>query len=130
MPKPTLRVDRRLYEARQDRLKRLIELKAPDCIIEMAARTLVRSFPRRTVGQLWFDWRIRSAPGWLLWLTSKDYRQACRETDDDGEFEGEMLRMFGGSTQSPLEPSIPFPAVSESLKSAAPTPPESEGTPG
>jgi len=130
MPKPNLRVDRRLYEVRKNRLKRFIELDAPDCIIEMAARAVIQCFPRRTIGQLWHELQVRHFPGWLFWLTSKDYREACRLPDDDGEFETEMLRMFGGSTVNPAESAIPFPAVSESLKSVAPTPPESEGTPG
>lgn len=132
MPRPILRMERSLYNARVQRLKRLIELKAPDCIIEMSTRAVLQCFPRRTVGQLWHEWQIRKAPHWLHWLTSPLYRNACREFDieDDGEFESDMLRMFGGSTSNPEESATPFPADSESLKSAAQVPHESEGTPG
>jgi hypothetical protein len=81
-------VERSLYGIRRDRLKRLIELNAPDVVILMGVRLLERCFRRRTFSEWIHDWKYGSGklkgwPDWLLWLTDAEYRKACADIDKD-----------------------------------------------
>jgi hypothetical protein len=74
-----LRVDRRLYESRRDRMKKLIELNAPEIILRNEAKLFLRSFKRRGFGEWMHDWMMRSWPEWLVWLSSAQYRAIKRD---------------------------------------------------
>jgi hypothetical protein len=87
-----LRVDKQVYEARRDRLKRLIELNAPPVIILMSVRSVEKCFHRRSFSQWLHDWqygsyRLKGWPHWLLWLVDRDYREVCREEEELDESE-------------------------------------------
>lgn len=77
-----LKIPEALYEARKQRMKRLIDLNAPKIIIWYEARTLLNSFKPSTWRERWFDWQMHKAPHWLLMLISADYRQATRDMKD------------------------------------------------
>jgi len=73
-------VSQELFESRRDRMKKLIELDAPAMIIGAEARLLARCFSW-TWCDRWNHWYMNKSPGWLMWLTSKKYRQFCAEDD-------------------------------------------------
>ena len=73
-----LRVSRSLYEERRDRMAAFIRVKAPDCVINMAARLLVECFEYTLLDRI-ERWIFNSGPEWLCWISSKEYREACRE---------------------------------------------------
>ena len=79
-----LRIPEALYQERQSRLAKFIQLKAPPVIIKHAAQLLTASFRwswRGLLGDVWL-WIQYSRPGWWMqWLLSKEFR---RETDAAG----------------------------------------------
>lgn len=79
-----LRISEELYRERLDRMKRLIDLKAPDSIIHYSLMLTLESFERLTFREWWFQ-RVfwKKSPHWLMWISSRYYREACRE-DLDG----------------------------------------------
>lgn len=126
MSKPALRVPQELYDNRLQRMKRLIDLKAPAVIIELEARTLLRSFHRRSFKAIWHEWQWKFFPAWLYWLTSSDYRDACREVDPEVNevFEAMMREALKPRPAQPSEPTSPAPGVPSSPESVAQVPPE------
>ena len=71
-----------LAKERRDRLKKILELDAPETIVIMMAEHYLSSFKVSFHG-LWFWLRVYKLPRWFLWLTDADYRQACREYTED-----------------------------------------------
>lgn len=78
-----LRIPEHYYEARKQRMKRLIELNAPAVIIYREAQCLVRSFERRTFREWLQDMNVQHAPHWLYWLMDREYRQFAREAKEE-----------------------------------------------
>ena len=74
----SITVPQELYENRRDRLKKLIDLGAPPQIIGMEARLLAECFHYSTTDRL-RQWLLNRTPRWLLWLTSRTYRNMERE---------------------------------------------------
>ena len=83
-----------LYEMRVKRLRKLIDLQAPVSIIGMEARMVSECFRYTLIDRI-RRWHFNRCPNWLLWLTSKDYREVCRE-DIESLDEDEQTPMTDG----------------------------------
>lgn len=81
-----LAVSQSLYESRRDRMRKLIDLDAPACVIGAEARLIASCFKPS-----WRDRRLAlyvRLPHWVLWLIWPDYRRMdwldkLGEADDD-----------------------------------------------
>jgi len=81
-----LKISEELYSIRRDRLERLLKLDAPRIILLAECELFARSFKWSWRGW-WSDLIMRNAPHWLNWILDSDYREACRESDEDFERE-------------------------------------------
>ena len=77
--KEVLRVDLKLYESRRDRLRKLIDLNAPQIVLRNEAEIFLRCFHPKPWAERWDRWMVNKFPEWLLWLTSSQYREMKRE---------------------------------------------------
>lgn len=90
-----LKIERRLFDERVKRFSKFVEMKSPDCVVQMAALLIVESF-HDPLRDKWDRMILRQPYYWIAWLFSAEYRQCCRDVDTqaDAEFEEEMRRMF------------------------------------
>lgn len=73
--------------ARRERLKKMLDLGyCPEVVLIAMAEQYLRSFKWSWRGTL-RAWQMQ-LPEWLLWCTSRTYREVCREPMED--FEAEM----------------------------------------
>ena len=83
-----LRVPERLYIDRVARLRKMMELDAPRCIIQLNAELVVRCFQISWATARYSLW-LHYCPNWIKWLTSAQWRRdvATWEAEDEGEAE-------------------------------------------
>jgi hypothetical protein len=93
-----LKVPRERYEDRRNRLRNLIELKAPDSIIFTEALMVTECFEYGLV-ERFHRWRMQHCPHWVWWVCSAEFRQICRdqEKQDLSEFEEQMRKLLSCS---------------------------------
>lgn len=75
-----IKVSRNVYEDRRDRLKKLIDLRAPDCIIHAGSRAVAECF-ENGLWERFNRWKWRRVPHWMWWICSDQYRETSREVD-------------------------------------------------
>jgi hypothetical protein len=80
-----------LAQQRKERLKKVLDLDAPEVVIIMMAEGYLRSF-RISWRGVWEWVKLNKFPNWLLWITDKDYRNICREGAE--EFERDMRELL------------------------------------
>lgn len=127
MSKSILRVPRDIYDFRIKLMKRLLDLGANPLMIEMQARSLIRCFPRRSLGDMWNVWKWHF-PTWVIWICSAEYREVCR-VEVDPDFEEKLRDLLRPRPAQPSEPTSPAPVAPSSPESADPIPPEIGDTP-
>ena len=63
-----LKVSEELYQHRLESLKKLIDLKAPACIIRMSANQVVKSVHGLGWRHHVYSWYVSKSPRWLMML--------------------------------------------------------------
>jgi len=90
-----LKVSREKYENRRDRLRKLIDLNAPDSIICAEARMVTECF-QYGINERLNRWAMHRCPHWIWWICSSEYRQICKDQNrhDLDEFEEYMRKLL------------------------------------
>jgi hypothetical protein len=83
-----------LVGERRERLKKMLDLKAPEVIIIMMAEHYLRSF-KLSAPLIWQWFKFHKLPPWALWLLDADFRAVCR----DHEFEDEMREILAPTAE-------------------------------
>lgn len=75
-----LKCSEELYRERLSRLHKLIELKAPACIIRLSAKSVVDSVEGPGWRHHVYTWYVSKAPRWLM-MIHPDTRQIVRDIE-------------------------------------------------
>lgn len=82
-----------LAPERKERLKKMLNLNAPEVIVIMMAEQYLRSY--RLDARLCWQWfKFHKLPRWMLWLLDADFRAVCADHEGTEEFEEEMREML------------------------------------
>ena len=73
-----LRVPEELRDQRRARLKRLLDIKAPDMVIATECELFLRCY-KKSWKRTWHEWKFVHFPNWLMWLTDSEWRKMTKE---------------------------------------------------
>jgi hypothetical protein len=73
-----------IYDRRVERLRKMIYLKAPRCVIQLEAELITRCFTV-SLTALWDGLWLHYCPHWLQMITSAQYRRYMTEMKYDAE---------------------------------------------
>lgn len=85
--------NKRVVDERRKRLQEILFVGGPDIVVIAMAENYLRSF-RWSWSGIWQHFKCSKFPQWLLWVTDRDYRAVCRDTEGNEKFEREMREMM------------------------------------